>query len=189
VADGVVVARKRVQITVPACIFYSYSVKFICGIQEPCECTCPTGVRPGIYATEINIHNYQDNKVSIEKFVLPLVFAGVPQGREPRVVQAKARETVVMPGNSATMDDCCRLSELLFDAASPSKLPLTIGFLEIVSPVELQVTAVYTASDLESHSISIDVEQITGRIKKGKTRPALVPVGDITSIISLSSKP
>jgi hypothetical protein len=175
VADGVVVARKRVRITVPACKpkdLFSYSVKFICGVQEVCECSCATGVRPGIYATEINIYNYQDEKVPIEKFVLPVVFAGAPQGREPRVVQAKARDTLVLPGNSATMDDCCRLAELLFDSAPPSKLPLTIGFLEIVSPIELQVTAVYTATDLESRSISIDVEQITGRLKGAKPRRA-----------------
>jgi Integrin beta chain VWA domain len=173
IADGVVVARKRVQITVPACRpkdLFSYSVKFVCGVQETCECTCATGVRPGIYATEINIHNYQDEKVSIQKSVLPVVFAGAPQGREPRVVQAKARDTLVLPGNSATMDDCCRLAELLFDSAPPSKLSLTIGFLEIVSPVELQVTAVYTATDLESRSISIDVEQIAGKVKSGKRR-------------------
>jgi hypothetical protein len=173
VADRVVVARKRVQVTVPACKpkeLYSYSVKFICGVQEACECTCTTGVRPGIYATDINIHNYQDEKVSIEKYVLPLVFVGSPQGREPRVVRAKAGDKLILPGNTATMDDCCRLAELLFDSVPPAKQQLTIGFLEIVSPIELQVTAVYTATDLESRSISIDVEQIAGKIKKGKAR-------------------
>jgi hypothetical protein len=171
VADGVVVARKRVKITVPACkpkALYSYSVKFVCGVQEEtCECGCATGVRPGAYATEINIHNYHDENVPIRKFVLPLVFAGSPQGREPRFVTAKARDGIVLPPNSATMDDCCRIAELLFDSAPPAKLPLSIGILEIVSPAELQVTAVYTATDLESRSISIDVEQIAGKLKEG----------------------
>lgn len=187
VADGVVMARKRVLITVPACKpndLYSYSVKFVCGVQEECECTC-AAVRPGIYSTEINIHNYQDEKVPIEKYVFPVVFAGAPQGREPRVVQAKARDTLIMPGNSVTMDDCCRIAELLFDSVPPSKLQLTIGFLEIVSPIELQVTAVYTATDLESHSISMDVEQISGRIKKGKPRPSFTPSGTITPVATL----
>lgn len=170
VADGVVVARKRVKITVPACkpkVLYSYSVKFVCGAQEEaCECSCATGsVRPGVYATEINIHNYHDEKVPIQKFVLPVVFAGAPQGREPRFVTGKARDRMDLPPNSATMDDCCSIAELLFDSASPAKLPLTIGLLEIVSPVELQVTAVYTATDLESRSVSIDVEQIAGKLK------------------------
>jgi len=173
VADGVVVARKRVKITVPACkpkYLYSYSIKFVCGVQEACECSCTAGVRPGVYATEINIHNYHDESVPIQKFVLPIVFAGSPQGREPRIVEAKGRDRIILPGNSATMDDCCRLSDLLFDSAPPTRLPLTTGFLEIVSPVELQITAVYTATDPESGSISIDVQQIAGKIKKGLAR-------------------
>jgi len=53
--------------------------------------------------------------------------------------------------------------ELLFGAAPAGPLPLTIGFLEIVSPVELSITAVYTATDAASNAISIDVEQIEGR--------------------------
>jgi len=51
----------------------TYSVKFVCGVrqsQEPAQ----TVVRPGIYATEINIHNYHDMPVRILKYVLPLVF-------------------------------------------------------------------------------------------------------------------
>ena len=40
-------------------------------------------------------------------------------------------------------------------------MPLTIGFLEIVSNVQLNVTAVYTASDLKSNGLSIDVQNIT----------------------------
>jgi hypothetical protein len=167
IADGVVVARKRVSITVPPCMRdrYSYSVKFVCGVQEVCECSCTIGVRPGIYATEINIHNYHKETVNIEKFLLPVVIAGAPKGREPRYVRARAVDRMVMPGNSATMDDCCRIAELLLDSTPPSKLPLTIGFLEIVSPVELNVTAVYTATDLENRSNSIDVEQIVGKLK------------------------
>lgn len=37
--------------------------------------------------------------------------------------------------------------------------------MEIVSNVELNVTAVYTASDLKSNSLSIDVETINSRLK------------------------
>lgn len=169
VADGAVVARKRVQITVPACkpkVLYSYSVKFVCGVQEEAaECGCAPGVRPGVYATEINIHNYHDETVPVQKFVLPVVFAGAPRGREPRFVTRKPRDRMDLPPNSATMDDCCSIAELLFDSAAPAKLPLTIGLLEITSPVELQVTAVYTATDLKSRSVSIDVEQISGKLK------------------------
>jgi hypothetical protein len=188
IADGVVVARKRVLITVPACKpkeLYSYSVKFICGHQESCECSCPTGVLPGRYATEINIHNFHDVKVPIEKSLLPVVLAGAPLGREPRHVNRTARDRIVLPGNSATMDDCCRLADMLFDGAPPDKLPLTIGFLEIVSPVELNVTAVYTATDPASNGLSIDVEQIEGKRKNMKARPPISPSDDFTAVTKL----
>ena len=174
VADGAVVARKRVQITVPACkpeVLYSYSVKFVCGEQkeDPSGGRCAPGVRPGLYATEINIHNYHDEEVAfIEKFVLPLVFVGEQQGREPDIVRAKAKDRIDLPPNSATMDDCCRIGELLFGSAAPAGLPVTIGLLELVSTIELHVTAVYTATNLRG-SLSIDVEQIAGKLK-GKTR-------------------
>ena len=58
VADGVVVAQKKVTITVPPCK-HIYSVKFVCGVQpESYVTTGATGqctpVRPGSYSTEIN---------------------------------------------------------------------------------------------------------------------------------------
>jgi hypothetical protein len=55
-------------------------------------------------------------------------------------------------------------------------MPLTIGFLEITSPQELVVTAVYTVSDLTSGSVSIDVEQISGaKVKIEPPKPEPVP--------------
>ncbi len=183
VADGVIVARKRVRITVPACKrLYSYSVKFVCGIQKPQEEGCPAGVLPGMYATEINIHNYQDKRVRIEKFLLPLIVSGKPEGREPRLVKADLRDVLVMPGNTATMDDCCRLAELL--KLSPNQMAVTVGFLEIVSPIELQITAVYTATDMKSQAVSIDVEQVVGKLKKDKTLSISPPNGDLSAVAS-----
>jgi hypothetical protein len=52
------------------------------------------------------------------------------------------------------MDDCCRLSELLLGAAPEGQVPLTTGVLEIISTVELAVSAVYGKGD------AIDVETI-----------------------------
>jgi hypothetical protein len=167
VADSVVVASKRVNITVPDCEereFYSYSVPFVCGRQEDCGCT-DTPVRPGIYATSINIHNFSSSEARIIKLVLPTVFASAPAGREPRAVQPKMYDTITLRPNMATMDDCCRISELLLGARPSSAIPLTLGFMEFISPVELQVSAIYTVTDLNSNSISMNVEQITGRLK------------------------
>ena len=58
------------------------------------------------------------------------------------------------------MDDCCRILEIGLGAPPAGPVPLTIGILEIVSTVELAVTAVYTASDGAGGAPSIDVEQI-----------------------------
>jgi hypothetical protein len=146
---------------------YSYSVKFVCGTQEAADgCCCLPAVRPGSYATEINIHNYHPYQWAwIEKHALPVVFAGMPQGREPRTVGIKASDRLLLPPNSATMDDCCRIGELLYAAAPPAGQPLNVGFLEIVSNVEIKVTAVYTMTNRESSSVSIDVEDVAQRVK------------------------
>jgi hypothetical protein len=53
-------------------------------------------------------------------------------------------ELIRLPAHTATMDDCCRLQQLLFGAPTAGPMPLTIGILEIVSTVDLAVTAVYT---------------------------------------------
>lgn len=163
VADGAVIARKPTRITIPACKFV-YSVKFVCGTQADCECACAP-LRPGVYATEINIHNYKCRDARVEKWLLPLVLAGAPVGREPRTSQRRLGERIRLPADSATMDDCCRITELLLGAPATGPMPLSIGFMEIVSNVELQVTAVYTASDAKSGSLSMDVENVGPRLK------------------------
>ena len=146
VVDGSVVADKPTRITVPACK-YTYAVKFVCGTQAA-DCGCECGpVRPGTYATEINILNPKCKEATIVKRVVPLVFAGVATGREPAVANARATERIVLPSGAATMDDCCRIAELLY-GGSGSAMPLTVGFLEIISDLELHVSAVYTSSDL-----------------------------------------
>jgi hypothetical protein len=182
VADGKVVVSKKVQITVPPCAAaFVYSVKFVCGVQPECGCECGP-VQPGRYATEINIHNYQNVEVPVEKRFIPVVFAGAATGREPKVARTRAVDKIILPPHSATMDDCCRIAELLFGDVPPSPIPLTIGFLEITSREELSVTAVYTSSNLTSHAVDIDVEQIQGRkLSDSPVRPGGEPTGGGTT--------
>jgi hypothetical protein len=161
VADGAIVAAKQVQITVPACAF-TYSVKFVCGVQPECACDCAP-IRPGRYATEINIHNYSLKEVAVAKRFVPVVLAGAPAGREPHAVGPRAEDKITLPAQTATMDDCCRIVELLLGGPAPSPIPLSIGFLELTASAEIAVTAVYTASGLPSRGISLEVEQIAGR--------------------------
>lgn len=148
-----------------ACKAFSYAVKFVCGTQAECNCAC-TPVRPGSYSTEINIYNHGDEPADITKYVIPVVFGGAAAGREPRTVTARAEDRITLPPQAATMDDCCRLSELLLGAPAEGPAPLSIGFLEIVSPVELTVTAVYTASGPGGGPVSIDVQQIEAKPRR-----------------------
>ena len=155
VADGAVVATKKVQITVPACKpkTVSYSIKFVCGSQqEACGCS---PVRPGHYATQISIHNYSGETVEIRKHFIPLVLAGAALGREPKVAGARAEDTIKLPPHTATMDDCCRVTELLFGAPVDA---LTIGVVEIIASRDVSVTAVYTTGR------SLDVKPVQGHL-------------------------
>jgi hypothetical protein len=162
VVDGTVAAAKPTTITVPACK-YSYAVKFVCGTLTDCGCGCGP-LRPGTYATEINILNPHCKPANIVKRVVPLVYAGAVTGREPTTAAARATDTLVLPAGEATMDDCCRIAELLYGAVPGSGMPATVGFLHIVSDVELQVTAVYTATDPHGNGLSVAVEPVTGTL-------------------------
>ena len=142
---------------------FLYSVKFICGEQKDDCCGCAP-VRPGRYSTEINIHNYQGKEAPVLKRGIPLVLAGAAIGREPNFKAPATLELIRLPAHNATMDDCCRLQQLLFGAPASGPMPLTIGILEIVSTVDLAVTAVYTASDGEGRAPSIDVQQIATKV-------------------------
>jgi hypothetical protein len=135
---------------------FLYSVTFLCGEQKGDCCGC-TPVGRGHYSTAINIHNFSDRDARVIKRVIPLVLMGAVRGREPRVAGITVVDRVVLPAHSATMDDCCRLQELLLGAAVEGHVPLTTGVLEIISTVELAVTAIYGNGD------AIDVEVIAPR--------------------------
>ncbi|HWW72142.1 MAG TPA: hypothetical protein VN089_19570, partial [Duganella sp.] len=136
---------------------YVYSVAFVCGTQGDSCCGCAP-VRPGQYATEINIHNLGDRAAPVLKRVIPLVLAGAVRGREPKVATVAVTDVIVLPPHSATMDDCCRLQELLLGSTVDGDAALTTGVLEIFSTVDLAVTAVYTTG-----KGGIDVREIRAR--------------------------
>ena len=166
VADGKVVAQKKVKLTVIACERYSYGVKFLCGyVKETPPGVVPltpaATLRPGIYSTEVNILNYHTGAVTIHRYHDPLMRLTQPVGREPRSVGRRGEDAITLPPKSATFDDCLRIHEILHE--SPGDEPLSIYFLEIVSPVELTVTAVYTANDLRGTSVALDVVQVEGK--------------------------
>jgi hypothetical protein len=154
--------RSPVAVSSSAGLLFRYVVKFLCGVQEACGCE-DTPVRPGAYATEINISNPNAVEARVVKFVVPLVVAGAAVAREPRTSERRAADKVALPPHSATMDDCYCITQLLFGAPVPQPLPLTIGLIEIVSTAELAVSAVYTVGGRSSNAVDIHVEQIRGR--------------------------
>ncbi|MEX3944868.1 trypsin-like peptidase domain-containing protein [Paraburkholderia sp. BR10937] len=154
--------RDPVVVTSSNFRLFMYSVEFLCGEQHDDCCGCAP-VRPGHYSTEINIHNWQDKAAPVVKRVIPLVLAGAVKGREPQFSAAATLETLLLPAHHATMDDCCRLAELLLGAPPAQALPLTTGILEIASTVELSVSAIYTVTDLQGNGPSITVQQIQPR--------------------------
>ena len=109
------------------------------------------------------IHNPEDKNAPVLKRVIPLVLAGAVSGREPRFKQPATKEIIRLPAHAATMDDCCRLLELLLGAPAATA-PLTLGILEIISTVELNVTVVYTASHGRGGRPSIDVKQVEAKV-------------------------
>jgi hypothetical protein len=164
VADDAVVAQKRARISVPACAErgFVYAVKFVCGEQPADSCGC-TPLQPGRYATQVNITNPNFKEVELHKRFIPLVLAGAALGREPRVAAPRAEDKLILPPHNATMDDCCRISELLLGGPGSAAAPLTLGWLEISASAELSVTAVYTTSSLNPSGVAIKVEAITGQ--------------------------
>jgi hypothetical protein len=149
---------------------FAYSVKIVCGKQTETNCCCTAGTRPGVYATEVNITNPNLQDAGIIKNILPLINSGAVVAREPNVADtdtlpARQVELIKLPPLGATMDDCCRIAEMLLGAPPSGDTGLTIAILTIVSPFELSVSAVYTANSLSGDGISIDVEYIpSGRI-------------------------
>jgi hypothetical protein len=146
---------------------FAYSVKIVCGKQTETNCCCVAGARPGVYATEVNIQNLNLKRAPVAKLVLPLINSGAVVAREPNIADpataGRAIEAITLPPLGATMDDCCRIAELLLGGPPSGDTGLTVALLTIVSLVELSVSAVYTANPLSGDGISIDVEYIPSR--------------------------
>jgi hypothetical protein len=142
----------------------TYSVKFVCGVQQEAE-PVRTVLRPGEYATEINIHNPNNRPVRIRKYLLPLVVKDTVIGREPEFSRIWAKDEITLPPDTATLDDCYRIGELLYGSPPPQPLPLTVGFLELVTTAPVVVTVVYTANAADGRTLTMDVERVPGRPK------------------------
>lgn len=142
VADGVVVAQKRVRVTVPACR-YHYSVEFVAGITP--DDREPGAFLPGRYATAVTIYNPGTCPVEIEKRFAPLIVDEKVIGREPDVVPAKPFAAITLQAGEATFDDRIALAGVVGLSNG-----LLFGVLDIVSDRPLSVTATHTAGGKEA---------------------------------------
>jgi hypothetical protein len=144
--------------------FFIYNVKFVCGLQKnKFENDCEGAILSrGIYSTEINILNYGIKEVTIGKIFTPVVLRNKPIAREPEIMKPVGFDRVTLPPFHATMDDCCKIVEILKPAQADEQLK--IGFVEIFSPVQIEVVAVYTVTDLEQTHPTINVVPVVPRI-------------------------
>lgn len=165
-------AAPAAQIAANGQYVWSYAAKFVCGFQRNAQPgQTPPGepiVKPGNYATEINIHNPAYKPTFLRKKFLWLVNAQEVI-REPAQIGPAKYLTMTLEADFATMDDCNNLWRLTYPGVPlPSPMPVFIGYLIILSPTELDVDVVYTANapgDLATAptGISIDVERVTGK--------------------------
>ncbi len=143
--------------------YFIYNVKFVCGIQknEFKGDECGAILSRGIYSTEVNILNFGGKEVTIVKAFIPVVVNNEAIAREPKTHKYVSAEKVVLKGLHATMDDCCKIKDMLKEVKADERLK--IGFIEILSPVELEVYAVYSVTDIEQMHPTVNVVQVQGR--------------------------
>ena len=124
----------------PPCV---YSIKFICGDQAPVPNLRPPSeppVKPGNYAAAINIHNFHQIPVTIQKSAVianPEMAAQFGQISMTRVIR-------VGPGQAFEID-CSDIVSLFQPQVAPLP-PFIKGVVELRGSFPtLSVTAVYTA--------------------------------------------
>lgn len=119
-----------------------YSVKFVCGLQQPVpNLLAPSEppVKPGNYATAVNIHNFHNNQpVTIAKKAVIANSENQPPG------QISQFRKLVLEPDQALEIDCPDIVSLL-QVPGAQLPPFIKGFVEVISPVQLSVTGVYTA--------------------------------------------
>jgi hypothetical protein len=154
--------------------FWSFAAKFVCGEQPADQDGQPIAgepaVKPGNYATEINIHNpHYLGPIQIREKALLLVDRGEPVARAPSTADPVLFSPLfALPDDGATMVDCNAIWALRNPGTTPpSPMPLMIGYLVIVSPANLDVVGVTTAtastSNLEPAGIAIETVAVEGK--------------------------
>lgn len=141
---------------------FEYAVKFVCGV--PTIEAQREAVKPGNYATAINIHNPNPNPAAPPVIFGKKAVQAFPQGMPPRPPSNIVSEQ--LRPDFALEVDCQNISDLLGGPPPPAFMK---GFVVIFSPSELDVVSVYTAepplaSDGVPHGIALEVLTVVPRV-------------------------
>jgi hypothetical protein len=153
--------------------YWSFAAKFVCGEQladvPGQETSGEPPVKPGNYATEINIHNpHYRGPIQIRTKVVLLV-EGTRAARAPTTAAPSVFSPLfALRDDAGTMQDCNGIWEQLNPGVPPpSPMPLMIGYFVIVSPANLDVVSVLTAttstSNLEPAGIALETLVVEGK--------------------------
>jgi hypothetical protein len=132
--------KKPVPTPTPVQNAFFYSVKFLCGLEPLQPNLKPPQeppVKPGNYATSINVHNFRNLSLCISK---KAVIA--PPEIQPTQLIGPFRPFKLVPDGAFNID--CADIQSLFPAGVGFP-PFIEGFVEIQSTVQLNVQAVYTS--------------------------------------------
>jgi len=132
--------KKPIPTPTPVRNAFFYSVKFLCGLEQPQPNLKPPQeppVKPGNYATSINVHNFRNLNLCISK---KAVIA--PPELAPTQNIGPFRPFKLVPDGAFHIDCADILSLFPVGAGFPSFIE---GFVEIQSTVQLNVQAVYTS--------------------------------------------
>jgi hypothetical protein len=155
---------------------FMYSIKYVCGDFgkgiDPTPPEDPEGpVKPGDYQTMINIHNPNSVTVQLQKKAV-LLFAGTNPVPETNFEQPMPPGQIVtpppIPPDFGMFIDCQDIRKKLLPG-SPAAPVFVDGWVVLLSPVALDVEAVYTAHSfnlpnatggLTREGFSIDTERV-----------------------------
>lgn len=137
-----------------------YTVKFLCGDAKPGKGLefKLEGVKPGDYATDINIHNPNPQRVVFLKKAV----RSLPERTSIKPNPSRKRPDFLGPDYAVEID-CLDIAIILGLFPPPPQPFFMKGFVVIESPLELDVVAVYTSQSLEGKSTTLDVEHIQPR--------------------------
>ena len=142
---------------------FQYAVKFLCGAASESD-TDGNGVQQvtrGVFFTLINMHNPSSLKVALSWEAIVETRLGIaldpPQISGPR--------SIVINGSSAAKIDALDLFSVITGSSNViiGGSALVVGYAVIISPIELDVTVLYTSRPQQGEVSSIDVKTVHPR--------------------------